>query len=63
MTNDFQYVSFNLTHVYIATLVYMIWIFFFFFWPKFQRMRLASVKKKNPSETKVLLVLCDVMKV
>lgn len=30
MTNDFQYVSFNLTHVYIATLVYMIWIFFFF---------------------------------
>lgn len=29
MTNDFQYVSFNLTHVYIATLVYMIWIFFF----------------------------------
>lgn len=30
MTNDFQYVSFNLTHVYIATLVYMIWIFYFF---------------------------------
>lgn len=37
MTNDFQYVSFNLTHVYIATLVYMIWILFFFFLAKISK--------------------------
>lgn len=60
MTNDFQYVSFNLSHVYIATLVYMIWIFFFLV--KISKNEI-SFRKKKPSETKVLLVLCDVMKV
>lgn len=61
MTNDFQYVSFNLTHVYISTLVYMIWIYNIFL-AKVSKNEI-SFRKKNPSETKVLLVLCDVMKV
>lgn len=50
MTNDFQYVSFNLSHVYIATLVYMIWIFFFLV--KISKNEISFRKKKTPLRRK-----------
>lgn len=43
--DDFQYVSFNLTHVYIATLVYMIWIYIFL--AKISKNEISFRKKKN----------------